>query len=130
MAVRPYYVSCLIDGRKTDLKGGPKSLTGGMRACVTVRGDAGEILTPIVLDMPAATSGRVVLVKFSKLDRTLYWSVYTKHWASMFHAPEVNDRTRTIALVTAVKEIGQYANETGLDAPAILEAGLKALLDG
>ena len=44
MALRNFWLETEIDGRKTKLKGGPKSRTGGMRTKVYVRNRGASVL--------------------------------------------------------------------------------------
>ena len=44
MAVRNFYIDARIDGRKTDLSGGPASKNGGMEIVITQRQN-GRIVT-------------------------------------------------------------------------------------
>lgn len=44
MALRNFWLETEIDGRKTKLKGGPKSRTGGMRTKVYVRDQGTSVL--------------------------------------------------------------------------------------
>jgi len=47
MAVRNFYVSGTVDGRKTDIGTGPRNKAGGMELVITQRmgGDIGEVFT-------------------------------------------------------------------------------------
>ena len=44
MALRNFWLEAKIDGRKTELKGGPRNKTGGMRTKVYVRDQGVSVL--------------------------------------------------------------------------------------
>lgn len=58
--VRNFWVTAHIDGRRTDLEGGPSSRDGGIRLTIKQR-DRGGIVTAAHIDGRADADGRLVL---------------------------------------------------------------------
>jgi hypothetical protein len=58
MAVRNFYVEGHVDGRKTDLTGGPVNREGGMRLFITQR-ENGSIVPAFTIRSWVRTDGRL-----------------------------------------------------------------------
>lgn len=52
MAIRNFWISTIIDGRKTKLEGGPKSKDGGLRTDIMVRENGESKIALIVTCTP------------------------------------------------------------------------------
>ena len=60
MAVRNFWVDVVVDGRQTDLSGGPRSKDGGMRAVFYVR-DNGAIVKAVTVDCYTGADGQLTI---------------------------------------------------------------------
>jgi len=60
MAVRNFWVDVTVDGRQTDLSGGPRSKDGGMRATFYVR-DSGNIAKALTVDCYTGADGQLTI---------------------------------------------------------------------
>ena len=59
MHVRNFYVDGCVDGRQSNVSGGPKNKEGGMRLEVTQRND-GEVETAFVIKSYVAYDGELI----------------------------------------------------------------------
>lgn len=59
MATRNFYVEGHVDGRQTDITGGPVNKEGGMRLFVTQR-DNGSIVTAFTIRSWVMTDGKLI----------------------------------------------------------------------
>lgn len=128
--VRPFWIDVQIDGREKNVAGGPKSLAGGLVARLSVRSKEGRVITPIIVvgSNDPDTKERTVIVGIK--GKMFSWTEAQEHWPAMLHALGISDAERTEALRRAVKEIAEYANETGLNAVEILEEALAEHMEG
>lgn len=71
MATRNFYINADIDGRATNLTGGPAGKTSGMSVTITQRDDS-SIKTACVIDAQAYENGRLELKIFDKEGKCIY----------------------------------------------------------
>lgn len=66
MATRNFWIEANIDGRKTDLRGGPRSKDGGFDMTIYIR-DAGGIVNAITV-LGRERDGRLSLTAFDETN--------------------------------------------------------------
>lgn len=69
MALRNFYVEVEIDGRKTDLAGGPQAKDGGMYITLYQR-DNGSKLKAVTINCWADENGKLHTIVDNKVDKS------------------------------------------------------------
>jgi len=76
MAVRNFYIVAWIDGRKTPIRGGPRSKDGGFTLAIKQR-NKGEIDVPITIQGTVMLDGNLQLTVYNE-DKELIESYSTQ----------------------------------------------------
>lgn len=69
--VRNFYLDCFIDGRQTNLSGGPASKDGGFTLSLFQR-DSGAVTTPITITGFASPDGTLMLSVKNAQDEIIF----------------------------------------------------------
>ena len=68
MAIRPFYMSADIDGRSSNLSGGPKSKSGGQDITIYQR-DNGSVITAFRVVSFSRIDGKTLVLTTQVLDK-------------------------------------------------------------
>lgn len=128
--IRPFYIDVEIDGRESNLRGGPLESKGGeMTVDLTARSEDGKrILTPVKIWCEKEREKSVVTVMMN--NKSFRWVEKARAWPACFHNHYDSPAEIEEALYRVLLDIARYANEIGLDAPGLIEKALIKHMEG